>query len=41
MCPIQIAVNELLYQDRKNNIILTSLRCDKEKPVIDIYLRHL
>jgi len=42
MCPIlcqsmcQIAVNELPYRDRKDNIILTSLWCDKEKPVIYI-----
>lgn len=39
MCPIQIAVNELPYRDRKDNIILTGLWCGKEKPVMDIYLR--
>jgi len=41
MCPIQIVVNELPYRDRKDNIILTSLWCGKEKPVMDIYLRSL
>ncbi|XP_071632882.1 uncharacterized protein [Temnothorax longispinosus] len=39
MCPIQVAVNELLYRNRKDNIILTGLWCGKEKPVMDIYLR--
>lgn len=39
MCPIQIAVNELPYRVRKDNILLASLWCGPTKLVVDIFLK--
>lgn len=39
MCPIQIAINELPYQVRKDNIILAALWSGPTKPVVDIFLK--
>lgn len=39
MCPIQVAINELPYRLRKENILLTSLWCSWKKPVMDLYLK--
>lgn len=39
MCPIQVAINELPYRTRKDNIILAALWCGPTKPVMDIVLK--
>lgn len=39
MCPIQIAINELPYRVRKDNILLVALWCGSTKPVLDIFLK--
>ncbi|XP_024873774.1 uncharacterized protein LOC112455816 [Temnothorax curvispinosus] len=39
MCPILIAINELSYRVRKDNILLAGLWCGSIKPVVDIFLK--
>jgi len=39
MCPIQVAINELPYRVRKENILLTGLWCSAEKPIMNLYLK--
>ncbi|XP_070169433.1 uncharacterized protein [Polyergus mexicanus] len=39
MCPIQVAINELPYCLRKENILLSSIWCSAKKPVMDLFLK--
>ncbi|XP_039309929.1 uncharacterized protein LOC120358747 [Solenopsis invicta] len=39
MCPIQVAIDELPYRLRKENILLASLWCSSKRPVMDLYLK--
>lgn len=39
MCPLQVAINELPFRKRKDNIILAGLWASTKKPVLDIFLK--
>lgn len=39
MCPLQVAINELPYRIRKDNMLLAGLWCGPTKVIIDIFLK--